>query len=66
MTFADKLRELIKQPQGDKKVQEYIKQVLNDPNTRCEIAEISNEYESYTQPASTASPASLKPISETL
>ena len=58
MTFAEKLRELIKQPQGDKKVQQYIRDVLADPNTRNEISEISNEYQSNTIPT--------KQFSETL
>ncbi|WP_173146914.1 hypothetical protein [Pseudomonas sp. MS15a(2019)] len=42
MTFADKLRDLLKQPQGEKKVEEYIREVLADPNTRHEVAEITN------------------------
>lgn len=55
MTFAEKLRELIKQPQGDEKVQQYIRDVLADPNTRHEISEISNEYQSNTIPTKQSS-----------
>lgn len=42
MTFAEELTQLLKQPNGEEKVRQHIRQLLTDPATRHEIAVISN------------------------
>lgn len=41
MTIAENLRQLLKQPNGEQLVQQYIKELLASPETRHEIAEIA-------------------------
>lgn len=55
MTFAEKLRELIKQPHGDEKVQQYIRHLMADPDTKEVSANVHNEHQSDTIPTKQSS-----------
>lgn len=50
MTFTDRLRQMLKQPDGEKQVQQYIRDILAHPNTKDAPANVHNEYQSHTIP----------------